>query len=48
MGIGMVFVVAAKDAEKTARLTRSKIIGKIVKGSRQVILKEPVKKSLKK
>jgi phosphoribosylformylglycinamidine cyclo-ligase len=45
MGIGMVFVVAAKDAEKTLRLTRGKIIGKIVKGNRQVVLKEPVKKS---
>src|SRR5471032_1026242 len=48
MGIGMVFVVAAKDAEKTVRLTRGKIIGKIVKGSRKVVLLEPVKKSLKK
>jgi phosphoribosylformylglycinamidine cyclo-ligase len=48
MGIGMVFVVAAKDAEKTVRLTRGKIIGKIVKGSRRVVLKEPVKKSRKK
>jgi phosphoribosylformylglycinamidine cyclo-ligase len=48
MGIGMVFVVAAKDAEKTVRLTRGKIIGKIVKGNRQVILKEAVKKSAKK
>jgi phosphoribosylformylglycinamidine cyclo-ligase len=48
MGIGMVFIVAAKDAEKTARLVRGKIIGKIVKGNRQVVLKEPVKKSAKK
>src|ERR1700677_4500968 len=45
MGIGMVFVVAAKDAEKTLRLTHGKLIGKIVKGSRCVVLKEPVKKS---
>ena len=48
MGIGMVFVVAAKDAEKTLKLTRGKLIGRIVKGSRQVVLKEPVKKSAKK
>jgi phosphoribosylformylglycinamidine cyclo-ligase len=48
MGIGMVFVVAAKDAEKAIRLTRGKIIGKIVKGNRQVVLKEAVKKSMKK
>jgi phosphoribosylformylglycinamidine cyclo-ligase len=47
MGIGMVFVVAAKDAAKTVRLTRGKIIGKIVKGSRKVILKEAVKKAKK-
>jgi len=48
MGIGMVFVVAAKDAEKTARLARGKIIGKIIKGNRCVVLKEPVSKSRKK
>ena len=48
MGIGMVLIVAAKDTEKTIQLTRGKIIGKIVKGNRQVVLKEPVKKSLKK
>jgi phosphoribosylformylglycinamidine cyclo-ligase len=48
MGIGMVFIVAAKDAEKTIRLTRGKLIGKIVKGNRIVVLKEPVKKSRKK
>src|SRR5476651_377754 len=48
MGIGMVFVVATKDAEKTVRLTHGKIIGKIVKGSRVVVLKEPVQKSRKK
>jgi phosphoribosylformylglycinamidine cyclo-ligase len=48
MGIGMVFVVAAKDAEKTIRLTRGKLIGKIVKGNRNVVLKESVKKSRKK
>jgi phosphoribosylformylglycinamidine cyclo-ligase len=39
MGIGMVFIVAEKDAAKTVRLTRGKIIGRIVKGSREVILK---------
>jgi phosphoribosylformylglycinamidine cyclo-ligase len=48
MGIGMVFVVAAKDAAKTVKLTRGKIIGKIVKGSRRVVLKEPAAKSRKK
>src|SRR5271154_5018142 len=48
MGIGMVFVVAAKDAEKTARLARGKIIGKIVKGNRRVVLREAVKTSRKK
>jgi phosphoribosylformylglycinamidine cyclo-ligase len=48
MGIGMVFIVAAKDAEKTVQLTRGKIIGKIVKGSRKVVLKEAVKKSAQK
>ncbi|HEV3272865.1 MAG TPA: phosphoribosylformylglycinamidine cyclo-ligase [Candidatus Methylacidiphilales bacterium] len=48
MGIGMVFVVAAKDAEKTLRLTRGKLIGRIVKGNRSVLLKEPAKKSRKK
>jgi phosphoribosylformylglycinamidine cyclo-ligase len=44
MGIGMVFVVAAQDAEKTVQLTRGKIIGKIVPGSRRVVLKEAAKK----
>jgi phosphoribosylformylglycinamidine cyclo-ligase len=48
MGIGMVFVVAAKDAEKTLKLTRGKLIGKIVKGERKVILKEAMTKSAKK
>jgi phosphoribosylformylglycinamidine cyclo-ligase len=47
MGIGMVFIVAAKDAEKTLKLTRGKLIGKIVKGERRVILREAEKKSLK-
>jgi phosphoribosylformylglycinamidine cyclo-ligase len=48
MGIGMVFIVAAKDAAKTVQLTRGKIIGRIVKGSRNVVLKEEVKKRAKK
>ena len=43
MGIGMVFIVAARDAEKTAKLARGKIIGHIVKGARKVVLK-PAKK----
>ncbi len=48
MGIGMVFIVAAKDAKKALQLTRGKIIGKIVKGNRQVVLKDAVNKSAKK
>jgi phosphoribosylformylglycinamidine cyclo-ligase len=48
MGIGMVFIVAGKDAEKTAKLAGGKIIGTIVKGNRKVILKEAVAKSAKK
>ncbi|MCE0485163.1 MAG: phosphoribosylformylglycinamidine cyclo-ligase [Methylacidiphilales bacterium] len=39
MGIGMVLIVAAKDAAKTVQLTRGKIIGRIVKGERKVVLK---------
>jgi phosphoribosylformylglycinamidine cyclo-ligase len=45
MGIGMVLIVAAKDAARTVRLTGGKVIGRIVKGSRRVILKEASKKS---
>jgi phosphoribosylformylglycinamidine cyclo-ligase len=45
MGIGMVFIVAAKDAAATIKLTRGKIIGQIVKGDRRVVLKESKKKS---
>jgi phosphoribosylformylglycinamidine cyclo-ligase len=45
MGIGMVLIVAAKDAEKAARLARGKIIGEIVPGSRRVLLSEPARKS---
>jgi phosphoribosylformylglycinamidine cyclo-ligase len=33
MGIGMVAIVAAKDAGKAARLLRAKPIGRIIKGS---------------
>jgi phosphoribosylformylglycinamidine cyclo-ligase len=33
MGIGMVAIVAAKDAEKAARLLKAKPIGRIAKGS---------------
>jgi hypothetical protein len=44
----MVLIVSAKDAEKTVRLTRGKVIGKIVKGSRKVVLLEAPKKSAKK
>ncbi len=39
MGIGMVFIVAAKDAAQAVRLSKGKIIGQIVKGSRKVVLK---------
>jgi phosphoribosylformylglycinamidine cyclo-ligase len=39
MGIGMTLIVAAKDAALTAKLTKGKIIGQIVKGTRKVVLK---------
>ncbi len=45
MGIGMVLIVAEKDAAETIKLTRGKLIGRIVKGSRRVVLKESKKKS---
>jgi phosphoribosylformylglycinamidine cyclo-ligase len=45
MGIGMVLVVAAQDAPLAAKLSRGKIIGRIVKGLRQVVLREPKRKS---
>jgi len=48
MGIGMVLVVAAKDAEKTLKLTKGRLIGRIVKGNKRVILKEEAKKPAKK
>ena len=38
MGIGMVLIVAAKDAPKALKLGGGKIIGQIVKGSRRVLL----------
>lgn len=45
MGIGMVLIVAAKDASQTVKLTKGKIIGQIVKGTRKVVLKEAKKKA---
>ena len=48
MGIGMVLIVAVKDAAQTVKLSGGKIIGQIVKGNGLVILKKPVKKSAKK
>jgi phosphoribosylformylglycinamidine cyclo-ligase len=44
MGIGLTFIVAAKDAAQTVALTKGKVIGQIVKGSRKVVLKEATKK----
>ena len=44
MGIGMIFIVAARDAAETAKLSRGKIIGEIVKGSRTVVLRERSRK----
>jgi phosphoribosylformylglycinamidine cyclo-ligase len=43
MGIGMVLIVAAKDAAETVKLSKGRIIGQIVKGTRQVILKDAKK-----
>ena len=45
MGIGMVFIVAAKDAAETVRLARGKIIGRIIPGDRKVVLLEKPGKS---
>ena len=45
MGIGMVFIVAEKDAAATVKLSRGKIIGRIVKGTRTVVLKEKTSKA---
>jgi phosphoribosylaminoimidazole (AIR) synthetase len=39
MGIGMVLIVRAKDVADTLRLTKGKVIGRIVKGNRKVVLK---------
>jgi phosphoribosylformylglycinamidine cyclo-ligase len=44
MGIGMVFIVSEKDAAKTAKLAKGKIIGRIIKGTRKVLLKPAAKK----
>jgi phosphoribosylformylglycinamidine cyclo-ligase len=44
MGIGMVFIMAEKDAHETAKLTKGKIIGRIVKGDRTVVLRQAGKK----
>jgi phosphoribosylformylglycinamidine cyclo-ligase len=44
MGIGMVFIVSAMDAAQTVKLTRGKIIGRIVRGDRKVILQGSSKK----
>jgi phosphoribosylformylglycinamidine cyclo-ligase len=44
MGIGMVLIVAEKDATKALKLGGGKIIGRIVKGSKRVILTEPKRK----
>ncbi|HUB68343.1 MAG TPA: phosphoribosylformylglycinamidine cyclo-ligase [Candidatus Methylacidiphilales bacterium] len=44
MGVGMVCIVAAKDAAQTAAMAKGKIIGQIVKGSRKVVLKNTGKK----
>ena len=44
MGIGMVFIMAEKDAKEAVKLTRGKVIGRIVKGDRTVVLREARKK----
>jgi phosphoribosylformylglycinamidine cyclo-ligase len=46
MGIGMVLIVAEKDAAQAAKLGGGKIIGRVVKGSRTVKLLEPKKKNV--
>jgi phosphoribosylformylglycinamidine cyclo-ligase len=45
MGIGMVLIVAAKDAPAALKLSRGKVIGKIVRGTRRVVLHRPKRKS---
>jgi phosphoribosylformylglycinamidine cyclo-ligase len=47
MGIGMVLIVAEKDSRKALQLSRGKLIGHIVKGSRRVVLKPRARKSRK-
>jgi phosphoribosylformylglycinamidine cyclo-ligase len=44
MGIGMVFIMAEKDAKEAAKMARAKIIGRIVKGDRNVVLLEAGRK----
>lgn len=46
MGIGMVLIVAEKDAAKALKLGGGKIIGRIVKGTRRVNLVEPKTKKV--
>jgi phosphoribosylformylglycinamidine cyclo-ligase len=46
MGIGMVLIVAEKDAAKTTKLAGGKLIGRIVKGTRSVKLIGPKKKNV--
>lgn len=45
MGIGMTLIVSAKDAPLALKLSKGKVIGKIVKGNRRVVLKPPGKKN---
>jgi phosphoribosylformylglycinamidine cyclo-ligase len=45
MGVGMVLIVAAKDAPAALKLSRGKVIGKIVRGTRRVVLHGSKRKS---
>jgi phosphoribosylformylglycinamidine cyclo-ligase len=45
MGIGMVLIVSAKDAPAALKLSRGKVIGGIVKGQGQVLLRKSKRKS---
>ncbi len=47
MGIGMVLIVAEKDAAKTIELSGGKLIGRIVPGDQKVKLLEPKRKARK-
>ena len=38
MGIGMTLVVAKKEAAATAKATRGRVIGEIVRGTGRVVL----------